>query len=435
MNFSQSTLFNLAPSVGLLIVNLLIGVVEARLLGPQEMGRYHIFLTTQTLFVTVFALGIGQACIYFINSLKKDMSEVVTSSVKFILPFSVLASVSLFVVLNVFSNYFQEDNHWYVMLFCIGTNALLVNAILVPVLLAKMQVVRRQIVNYVSRIIVLVSILSLLLLHIKLNVGILISLVGLSNVIALLLLYRYLKEYIRWELSMDMKLVKELFLWGVKLSGNNMASIALSSIPVYFLSWFSSGETGMENVGFYTRSSSLLIAGTVVVSSIGPLIYAKWSALQGEQLKGQVQRLSVLLCLFNALISLLLILFSSFIIVLLYGVEFSAAIPVLKVLALTLVFNGIREICYGVLSSQGVPLKIMKNLMIGACLMAFVSWLVIPGYGVVGCAYVTLAITAFTSLLLMRDVCSISKVRMADFFHLPGKAELREIVNNIITRK
>lgn len=53
MNFSQSTLFNLAASVGLLIVNLLIGVVEARLLGPQEMGRYHIFLTTQTLFVTV----------------------------------------------------------------------------------------------------------------------------------------------------------------------------------------------------------------------------------------------------------------------------------------------------------------------------------------------------------------------------------------------
>ncbi|WP_018665831.1 oligosaccharide flippase family protein [Bacteroides gallinarum] len=435
MNFSQSTLFNIVASVGLLFINLVISVIEARLLGPQEMGRYHIFLTTQTVFNTVFSLGIGQACIYFINSLKKDMIVVVTSSVKFLIPFSVAASVLLFMTLNIFSSYFQEKNHWYIMLFCIGTNALLINTILMPVLLTKMQVVKRQIVNYISRIVVLLSILLLLLLHVNLSVGLLISLVGLSNVIALWLLHRYLKEYIQWNLPMDKTLIKDLFLWGIKLSGNNMASIILTSIPVYFLSWFSVADTGMENVGFYTRSSSLLVAGTVVASSIGPLIYAKWSTLQGNQLKGQVQRLSILFFLFNAIISLFLMIFSSFIIILLYGEEFSAAIPVLKVLAITLVFNGFREICYGVLSSQGEPLKIMKNLTIGALIMALVAWFVIPGFGVVGCAYVTLTVTAFTSILLMLDVCSISNVNMTDFFHLPNKAEIKSIVNSIITRK
>ena len=104
-------------------------------------------------------------------------------------------------------------------------------------------------------------------------------------------------------------------------------------------------------------------------------------------------------------------------------------------LALTLVFNGIREICYGVLSSQGVPLKIMKNLMIGALIMAVISWFVIPRFGVVGCAYVTLTVTALTSVLLMLDVCSISNISMVDFFHLPDKAEIKNIVNNIISRK
>ena len=156
------------------------------------------------------------------------MIVVVTSSVKFLIPFSVAASVLLFMTLNIFSSYFQEKNHWYIMLFCIGTNALLINTILMPVLLTKMQVVKRQIVNYISRIVVLLSILLLLLLHVNLSVGLLISLVGLSNVIALWLLHRYLKEYIQWNLPMDKTLIKDLFLWGIKLSGNNMASIILS---------------------------------------------------------------------------------------------------------------------------------------------------------------------------------------------------------------
>lgn len=435
MNFTQSTLFNLIASVGLLFISVIINVIESRLLGPQEMGRFSIFLTTQTFFVTIFALGIGQACIYFINSLKRNIVDVVTSSVKFILPFSFLANLALFATLSFFSGYFQEDNKFYLLLFCVGTNALLVNTILIPVLLANMQVVKHQIVKYVSQITVLFALVCMLLFNIQIETGILLVLTGLSNVVSLVLLYRYLRKYIQWRHSMNLHLVKELFLWGMKLSGNNMASIILNSIPVYFLSWFSIAGEGMENVGYYTRSSTLLVAGTVVISSIGPLIYAKWSALEGDVMKEQVQRLSFLLCLFNLVVALLLVIFSKFLITLLYGSDFLPAIPVLKILAFTLVFNGVKEICYGILSSRGVPLKIMKNLFIGSVALGVIAFFLIPLFGVIGCAYATLAITALTSFLLMLDVRKVSSVLLKDFVRMPSKVEILSIINNIIFRK
>lgn len=435
MNFTQSTLFNVLASGGLLIINMLIGVIEARLLGPYEMGRYNLFLTTQTMFVTLFAFGIGQSCIYFINSLKNDSSLVVTTSVKFILPFSIIASLLLFLTLNLFHDYFGERNQFYLALFCIGTDALLINTIFIPVLLADMQVVKNQVVKYVSRLIVLFALLLLLLLHVQLEVGLLIALVGTTNVVALILLSWYLRKEICWNLPFDGRLLKDLLKWGVRLSGNNVANIVLSSIPIYFLSWFVDQKYSLANVGYYTRSSSLLVAGTVITTSVGPLIYAKWSAFHGDALKQQVQKFSAFMFGVCFLISLLLITFSSLIIRLLYGTEFDAAIPVLRILALTLAFNGLKEICYAVLSSQGRPLKIMKNLFAGAVIMAVLMWLVIPVYGVNGCALVTLAVTAFTTWLLMRDVCKISSVTMKDFFRVPKKKEFRQIINNIAKRK
>ena len=435
MNFTQSILFNILASGGLLVINMLIGVIEARLLGPCEMGRYNLFLTTQTMFVTLFAFGIGQSCIYFINSLKKELSLVVTTSIKFILPFSIVASLLLFIFFNLFQNYFREGNQIYLALFCVGTNALLINTILIPVLLANMQVVKNQVVKYISRLVVLFALLLLLLLHIQLEVGLLIALVGMTNVFSLILLGWYLRKEIQWKRPFDVRLLKDLLQWGIKLSGNNVANIVLSSIPVYFLSWFAEREYSLAYVGYYTRSSSLLVAGTLLITSVGPLIYAKWSTLQGEMLRSQVRKFSVLMLGVCLLISLVLIACSTWIILLLYGVEFNAAIPVLRILSLTLVFNSLKEVCHAVLSSQGQPLKIMKNLLIGAMVMALLMWFVIPIYGVNGCAFVALAVTAFTTWLLMKDVCKISLVRMSDFFCVPDKEEFYQIIRNVIKRK
>ena len=431
MNFSQSTIFNVIASIGLLSINIIIGIIEARILGPEELGRYNVFLTTQTMFVTLFALGIGQACIYFINVLNKNIVEVVSSSIKFIFPFSILASALLFFTLVCFQDYFGESNYIYLFLFCIGTNALLLNTIFIPVLLAKMQVVKNQVVKYVSRLVALIIIIIIIIADLQLNVGSLISITGLTNIISLLLLYHYLNKSINLKLPINKKLISGILKWGIKLSGNNIASIILSSLPVYFLSWFSLQKEGFENVGYYSRASSLLVVGTIITTSIGPLLYARWTNYNGKELKMQVRKISLPLLTFNLLISLGLVFFAPFVIKLLYGESFLSAVSILQILSFTLICNGMKEICYGILLSQGYPLKIMKNLGLSIPILAILLWLLIPECGIQGCAFVTLSVTILSTFLLMLDVCSITELQMKDFFYMIDRNDISNIVHNL----
>ena len=431
MNFSQSAVFNIVASLGLIFINVIIGIVEARILGPQELGRYNIFLTTQTMFVTLFALGIGQSCIYFINSLKKKESEVITTSVKIILPFSFIASFLLFFVLFYFKSYFMENNVLYLAFFCLGSNALLVNTIFIPVLLANMQVVKNQIVKYVSRIITLILILIIVVCNLRLEVGSLISITGMTNVISLCLLYYYLKEKIDFSLPVNKSLSRSIIGWGIKLAGNNIAAIILTSMPVYFLSWFSIGEQGFSNVGYFTRASSILVIGTIIASSIGPLLYAKWSTLKGEAVVLQVKKVSFLLFVMNSFIALFIVLFSSFIIRILYGEAYVQAVPILRILSLTLILNGMKEVCYGLLSSQVFPMKIFKNLFISIILMSILLYFAISYWGIIGCAVSTLLITFVSTFLLMLSVVKISNIEIGDFFTVPRVSEVKMMVLNL----
>ena len=405
MNFKQSTIFSIAASLGLIIFNMLINVIESRVLGPSEIGRYQIFITTQNLFATFCALGLGQSCIYFINALKVDERKVLSTTINATIPIASFASLVLFAIIMLKPDYFGKENVWCITLFCLGTNALLLNNIFTPVLLAKMDVVKNQVVKYSTKVFTFIILLVALFIWNKLNVGFLLALSG---------------------IGIDKKLFYNIVKWGVKLAGNNIASLILTSIPVYFLTWFSISE-GFLNVGYYSRANSLLIIGTVIASSVGPLLYSKWSLVKGKELKLQVRRVSLLLAFVNTLLAIGLIIFAPIFIRILYGTEYQTAAPVLRLLALTMIANGAKEVSYGILSSQGSPLSIMKNLVIGIILSAILNYFIIPQFGVIGCSVVTVLVTFTTAFLLQINITRITELSMKDFYTLPSREDVMSI--------
>lgn len=430
MNFAQSTIFNIVASFGLLFVNMLINVVETRILGPTEIGRYQVFVTTQTMFATVCSLGIGQSCIYFINRLNYNERHILSTAINATLPIATLSSIALFLMLLLNPSYFGEESITYLALFAIGTDALLINNIFGPVLLTKMEVVRTQIVKYSTRILTLIAFLLVWILGQELSVGFLLGLSGVTSVIALGLLYYYLYPRFSFKDGIDFSLLWRIYKWGLKLAGNNIASLTLLSVPVYFLTWFSVGN-GFLDVGYYSRANTLLVIGTTIASSVGPLLYSKWSGTAADELKNQVRRMSFLYIVVNLIIALALVVCAHIVIYVLYGDDFMSAVPILQLLALSLIGTGCKEVCYGILSSQGAPLLIMKNLIIGAILCAIADYFVIPIYGVCGCALVTTAVSFATAFLLMNDVTRVSRIEMADFFVVPTRSEFLNIVRQI----
>lgn len=427
MNFAQSSIFSIAASFGLLFVNLLINVIEARIMGPSEMGRYQVFITTQTMFATVCALGIGQSCIYFINKLKEEESEVLATSINATSIISVFAGILLFTIIIADREYFGKENIICIALFSMGTSAMLINNIFTPVLLTRMEVVRNQIVRYFGRVFTLIAFAILFYIGRNLSVGFLLGLQGVTTILATIILYIFFHKRFSFLDGINFSLLGRILRWGVKLAGNNIASITLSSIPVYFLTWFSVAN-GFVDVGYYGRANSLLVVGTVIASSIGPLLYAKWSTVDEKELKSQVRRVSMLFVMVNVIIAIGIIIVAPIIVVLLFGDDFAAASPVLQILAFSLVGNGAKEVCYGVLSSQGFPLKIMKNLCYGIVLTVVADYFVIPLWGVYGCAMVTTIVTLITALFLMFDVTRNTEIRMSDFFVVTTFDDLKQII-------
>lgn len=434
MNFLQSSAFNIVASIGLLFINLFISMIEARVLGPEEIGRFQVYITTKTYISTLCALGIGQSCIYFINRLKVGERKVLATSINASLILALLAGVVLCSIILLNRAYFGEEALVYVCMFCIGTSATLLNNIFTPVLLTRMEVVKSQTVKYSTRILTLVVLVSILLLGRQLSVGVLICLTGFTSVLASLLLYYFFHNRFSFSDGIDFPLLGKITLWGVKLSGNNIASITLSSLPIYFLTWFSV-QNGHLDVGFYSRANSLLVIGTIIASSIGPLLYSKWSGTTDDELKGQVRRMSMLYILINSIIATGLIITAYILIIIIYGEDFIDAVPVLRIIAITLVGNGLKEVCYGILSSRGYPLLILKNLVWGIIITAVGDYFIIPIYGVNGCAAVTTVASIMTAFLLMFDASNVSTVRMADFIVAPTKDELITIVKQLLHRK
>lgn len=409
-------------------------MIEARVLGPEEIGRYQVYITTQTYISTICALGIGQSCIYFINRLKINERRVLATSINASLILALLAGIILCIIILLNRAYFGDEALVYVCMFSVGTSATLLNNIFTPVLLTRMEVVKNQTVKYSTRFFTLIVLVLILLMGHHLSVEVLIGLTGITNVLASLLLYYYFNQRFSFRDGIDFPLLRRITLWGLKLSGNNIASITLSSLPIYFLTWFSV-QNGHINVGLYSRANALLVIGTVIASSIGPLLYSKWSGSSDEELKGQVRRISMLYLFINFIIATVLISTASILIYLIYGDLFLDAVPVLRVLAITLVGNGIKEVCYGILSSRGHPLLILKNLLLGIIVTVAGDFFIIPIYGVNGCAVVTTVVSILTAFMLMIDASKVSIVSLVDFFVPPSKGELKTTVIQLLRRK
>lgn len=433
MKFLQSSILSIIGSFGLLLVNMFINVIQSRILGPEEIGRFQVFVTTQTFFATICALGIGQACIYFINALKENERKVLATAVNATLPVATLCSVVLFFLIILNSGYFGKESYVSIALFCIGTDAMLISNIFTPVLLTKMEVARNQIVKWSTQVLMLVALVLLLLFRMELTVGILVGLTGIISMVGCLILYIYFYKRFSFSDGINFPLLWRLIKWGLKLAGNNVASLTLTIMPVYFLTWFCVSD-GFLNVGYYSRACSLLVIGTVLASSIGPLLYSKWSIVRGEELRVQVRKVSMLFILINMVVALGLIVFAPIVVFILYGEDFKSTVPILQILALSLVANGTKEVCYGILSSQGFPLRIMKNLSLCIILSASINYFVIPVYGVLGCAITTVLIAFISVFLLIVDVNRISTICCKDFFVFPRKNDLMNIVYSLKIR-
>lgn len=414
MNFVKANIANFFSAGLIQVLNLIISILEARVLGPSELGRYQIFISTRTMAVTFCALGLGQASIYFRNNKKHSIDDIVSTTFKAEGIIGLLMTIALIALFLSFHNYFGVLPFGVILVFSLGSTASLFSTAMSPLLVADMRVLQRQAVGFVCSLFTLAILAWIYFTSGSINVDNILVVSSVAAAIGSMLLFYYFKHDFHISQRFNMELFKQITVFGVKLSANNIATLFLQNAPVYMLSWFSIMK--LEDVGLYSRAIAICALATFVNTTVGPLLYAKFSASTDKERVKFSKTTACAFLLINICLTTFILFAGRYLIILLYGNEYASASLALSILAVTLILNGISELVNNLLSSVGKPEYLLYNLLITLVFLIPMLYVGISLWGLLGCAYAVVFATFIKTLLLIRSLKKFLPVSYRWFF-------------------
>ncbi|NLR67124.1 oligosaccharide flippase family protein [Chitinophaga varians] len=395
MSFLRKSIFVTGGQMAGILLNMLGGVIYSRALGPGGMGQYELFRSSQMVVVTFLSLGMGNASIYFLNNLKYAPSHIVSNTTKVSLLFGLLLIVGFTAAIFFNPAYFGKISFIVALLFAMGSAALVNITTLRPVLVAQLASKRMVLVDMLPRIIILLSGVLMLCIHQK-SPGFAITALGVGNAAACCALFYFLREHINLRAPFDWKTLGALLKYSIKLSASSFLYVLTANVTVMLLRY--SQLENFNQVGLYTRAVAISGMITIIPSTVGPLLYAKWAGLKGELLANQAQFAMRVSSSISFTISAIVFIFSRQIIHLLYGPAFYGANVALRILAPSLVFITITSICNNLLAGDGKAIITMYILAITFTIVAGVTWLTVGRLGIEGAALGVLCGNIFSAV-------------------------------------
>lgn len=397
MNFTQKSLLSLIGKFGGAFLSLISSIFLARYLGVEGIGQYQLILSTQVMLLTILAMGYGNASIYFINSKQINKTTLVSTLLKIFLFISLFVILIFIIGLSFFQSYFGVLRFYGILFFSIGSGSLLLYSVLYPVLYVSLEVIKIQILSLLSTILFLIGILFFY--HTDyFDINVVISLIGLGNLIPFLLLIFYLRHDINLKIKIDYKILKKIFFYGIKLSATNLVFLLSSNLVVFLLKSLS--DNGFESIGFFSRATAISNMFILIPASIGPLIYSKWASVEKDKLIKEVEK-TIRLLVFISIFSVAgIIVFGDFILITLYGREFLPAKAPLNVLSISFVFSSITIVFINFFSSIGNPTITLKIFVWSLFITGFAGFFLISYFDIIGASIAVLLGIIFNAIML-----------------------------------
>ncbi|SEW52478.1 MATE family efflux transporter [Chitinophaga arvensicola] len=395
MSFLRKSIFVTGGQMAGIMLNMLAGVIYSRSLGPGGMGQYELFRSSQMVVVTFLSLGMGTASIYFLNNLKYEPREIISNTAKVSLLFGGLLIIGFTAAIVFNPGYFGTISFMIALLFSFGSAALVNISTLRPVLVAQLASKRMVVIDMLPRIIILLSGLLMLLIS-KRSPAFAITALGVGNTVACCTLFYFLREHLHLRTPFNWKLLGSLLKYSIKLSASNFLYVLTSNVTVMLLRY--TQQQNFNQVGLYTRAVAISGMITLIPSTVGPLLYAKWAGLKGDLLTKQAEFAMRVSSSVSFVISAGVYIFSRYIIHLLYGPSFYGANVALRILAPSLVFITISSICNNLLAGDGKALITMYILMVTFSIVAGVTWFTVGRLGIEGAALAVLCGNIFSAV-------------------------------------
>lgn len=374
---------------------LFLGIWMARLLGPEGFGQFSYIESYVALFMVFSTLGLDSIIIRELvrDQTKKHVLLGTTFMLKLIGAFVLIMLISLTFLFN---NNTVETNS-LILILSLGTIAQSFNVI---DFYFQSQVLSKYVVCVKIFTILLSTVFkSFLLFHQASLFWIIVafSLDFLMIGIGLLYFYSRKVDSLRnW--SFDLNLAKKLLKnsWPLILNGL-MVSLYMKTDQVMVVNMLGEEANGQYAAAVRLSEVSYFLP-TIIASSVFPaIIQAKKKSMQFYHKR--LRQLFSLMTWISILLILPIVLFSDWIIQILYGSSYIEASSILKIHMWSFWF-----VALGVSSgywyiNEGLEKKAFLRTFFAALLNIILNWIFISEYGIIGVSVVTLISLSFSGLL------------------------------------
>ncbi|WP_209332778.1 polysaccharide biosynthesis C-terminal domain-containing protein [Lunatimonas salinarum] len=415
MSFFKKSLTVGLGQVLALVIGVLTSSILSRGLGPEFMGNLELVRTSQTIIVAFFALGVGQASIYFINQ-KKVPIEVIVSNTIWIFfisgLFFIFSNLLIFKLARNYFGYLRNDEEVYLYGFGL---LMLFNSFLNPIFIAKLESVNILISNNLSKFVTLIILFVLFLFHeVSFELALLSIFVGYVINSSFILIKT--RRYFSLRISINRQLILKIIPFGIKLSLANIVFLMTNNVLIFVVRIFD--LESFTELGLFTRAVFLSNLIIIIPNALVPLFYSRWASLEGSKRLDEFNFILQLSVLLSGIISLLIFQFSDVVVLILFGSEYLSAVIYIKLVAPVFIFSTITHVSINLFNSSGNPSKPLSIMIFNFILNLSVGLISISFFGVIGAAYTLMISNLLVALFSLALVSHTYKIKLIYLFNL-----------------
>ncbi len=389
--FSKEIFWSFSSKVITFLLFFLLNIYLARTLGTERFGSWAFFLSIFKIIFVISLFGINASTNKFVAQYNKmkELSNVIKSSVKLRIIFSLLFAILVFLIHKPLAILSGRSEFTSLFMF---SALLILFAGLVEFLKAVFIGLHRIKYHFISNL--SEHSIKLLLVILFLNfssklIGILNSFViarFIASIIGFYCLYK--NFYIKNHIDEKKDFTKDILNYSIPLFFIGIGSLLIMEIDTLMLGFLSTPQ----EVGIYAVAKQTIIKlpHISVLIAMGTMpVFAKLNKDNKERLKNIFYQLLKINALIFLLLTIVILSFSNFFIPIIFGTEYRGAVLPLQILTVYLVSASFLVFIDLFLDYQGLAKKRAVNLSFSIILNIALNFLLIPKYGAMGAAIAT----------------------------------------------
>ena len=397
----QTTLANIL----VLFINILTGIITARLLGPNDKGIQAAIILWPGLLIGFSAIGLPAALLYHIRKTVDRKNAFLTAALVLGVSAGVVAAIIGVAFVPVWLGNYSAQTVRIAQIYMVFVPIAVLSTVYTSVVQADSEF---QIYNGLRLLqpVVTLSVLLLLFTTGTMTAGTAALAFLCPSVPAIFWLWYRTRHLYSFSLTHFREVYRQLLSYGVRSYSGDILAIASSQFDkIVVVSLLEPESVGLYTVAF-SLAKMLVVFGSAVVSVLLPRIIGRPIA-EMRLLLGRAARVSTLV---TALAAVVLMLIGPYLLNLFYGDAFQGAIVVFWILSVDSVLNGLAILLAQIFYALGKPeLMIFRQL---ASLAVTVPGMLILGnsYGIAGVAAAVLLESVVMIVLTLSAFPTILKI-------------------------